>query len=113
MGDESGLNLVVTDPMPVLSWEYRLSRDVAVIKRDELNWIHAGRDTSLRHAGRACGDRNWEAKTSGILYRRLRAGESLIGALESFARPSGEMVGGHCEDATFLTGAFMYLQVIE
>ena len=29
------------------------------------------------------------------------------------ARPSGEMVGGHCEDATIFTGAFMYLQVIE
>ena len=29
------------------------------------------------------------------------------------ARPSGEVVGGHCEDATVLTGAFMYLQVIE
>ena len=29
------------------------------------------------------------------------------------ARPSGEMVGGHCEDATVFTGAFMYLQVIE
>lgn len=29
------------------------------------------------------------------------------------ARPSGEMVGGHCEDATAFTGAFMYLQVIE
>ena len=56
---------------------------------------------------------NWEAKTSGILYRRLRAGESLIGALESFARPSGETVAGHCENARFLTGAFMYLQVIQ
>ena len=56
---------------------------------------------------------NLEAKTSGILYRRLRAGESLIGALESFARPSGEMVGGHCEDTRFLTGAFMYLQLIQ
>ena len=31
----------------------------------------------------------------------------------SAARPSGEMVGGHCEDATIFTGAFMYLQVIE
>ena len=31
----------------------------------------------------------------------------------SAARPSGEMVGGHCEDATVFTGAFMYLQVIE
>ncbi|MDA0769296.1 MAG: DNA-binding protein [Chloroflexi bacterium] len=29
------------------------------------------------------------------------------------ARPSGEMVGGHCEDATIFTGAFMYLHVIE
>ena len=29
------------------------------------------------------------------------------------ARPSGEMVGGHCEDATCFTGGFMYLQVIE
>ena len=126
---------------------------------------------------------DWETKSSGILYRRFRAAESLIGELESFARsegireaivtscigslselklrnlcgyeegtpefqrqvideslelvsaegyiqplpeggirvhihvaaarPSGEMVGGHCEDATFLTGAFMYLQVIE
>ena len=56
---------------------------------------------------------NWEAKTSGILYRRLRAGESLIGALEFFGCPSGEMVSGHCEDARFLTGAFMYLQDIQ
>ncbi len=29
------------------------------------------------------------------------------------ARPSGEVVGGHCEDATCYTGAYMYLQVIE
>ena len=29
------------------------------------------------------------------------------------ARPSGEIVGGHCEDATCFTGAYMYLQVIE
>jgi predicted DNA-binding protein with PD1-like motif len=29
------------------------------------------------------------------------------------ARPSGEMVGGHCEDATVFTGAFMYIQVVE
>ena len=29
------------------------------------------------------------------------------------ARPSGEMVGGHCEDATTFTGAFMYLHVLE
>ena len=56
---------------------------------------------------------NWEAKTSVQDARRLRAGESLIGALESFAHTSGEMVGGHCEDTRFLTGAFMYLQLIQ
>ena len=56
---------------------------------------------------------NWEAKTSVQDARRLRAGESLIGVLESFARPSGGMDGGHCEDARFLTGAFMCLQVIQ
>jgi predicted DNA-binding protein with PD1-like motif len=29
------------------------------------------------------------------------------------ARPSGEMIGGHCEEATLMSGAFMYLHVIE
>ena len=29
------------------------------------------------------------------------------------ARPSGEMVGGHCEEATTYTGAFMYLHVLD
>jgi len=127
--------------------------------------------------------KNWDTKTSRILYRRFEAGESLIEGLESLAlsegireatvtscigslsqlklrnlcdrnegvpeferqtindnlelvsaegyvqpleeggirvhihvaaaRPSGEMVGGHCEDATCFTGAFMYLQIIE
>ena len=127
--------------------------------------------------------KNWDARTSRILYRRFEAGESLIEGLESLAnaenireaaitscigslnqlklrnlcdrkesipeferqtldenlelvsaegyiqpleeggirvhihvaaaRPSGEMVGGHCEDATCFTGAFIYLQVIE
>ena len=31
----------------------------------------------------------------------------------SAARPSGEIVGGHCEDATCFTGAFMSLHIIE
>ena len=127
--------------------------------------------------------KNWDTKTSRILYRRFEAGESLIEGLESLAlsegireaavtscigslsqlklrnlcdrkegvpeferqtinenlelvsaegyvqpleeggirvhihvaaaRPSGEMVGGHCEDAICFTGAFMYLQVLE
>ncbi len=125
----------------------------------------------------------WESKTSGVLYRKFQAGESLVDTLESLARangireailtscigslselklrnlcswgegspefqrqvlnetlelvsaegyiqplpdgglrvhvhvaaarPSGEMIGGHCEDATLLSGAFMYLQVLE
>ena len=29
------------------------------------------------------------------------------------ARPSGEMLGGHCEEATTFTGAFMYLHILE
>lgn len=29
------------------------------------------------------------------------------------AKPTGEIVGGHCEDATCFTGAYVYLQVIE
>ena len=29
------------------------------------------------------------------------------------ARPSGEMVGGHCEEATSFTGAFMYLHILD
>ena len=123
---------------------------------------------------------DWESKTSGVLYRKFQAGESLVDTLESLARangireailtscigslselklrnlcswgegspefqrqvinetlelvsaegyiqplpdgglrvhvhvaaarPSGEMIGGHCDDATLLSGAFMYLQ---
>lgn len=29
------------------------------------------------------------------------------------ARPSGEMVGGHCEESTTFTGAFMYLHILD
>ena len=124
--------------------------------------------------------KNWETKTSRIVYHRLEAGESLMEGLESLAlsegireaaviscigslsqlkrrnlcnrereheretideilelvsaegyiqpledggvqvhihiaaaRPSGAIVGGHCEDATCFTGAYVYLQVIE
>ena len=127
--------------------------------------------------------KNWDTKTSRIVYRRFEAGESLIEGLESLAltegireaaviscigslsqlkrrnlcgrtegvteheretineilelvsaegyvqpleeggirvhihiaaaRSSGEIIGGHCEDATCFTGAYIYLQVIE
>ena len=29
------------------------------------------------------------------------------------ARPSGEVIGGHCVDATIWTSGYMFLQVIE
>ena len=29
------------------------------------------------------------------------------------ARPSGETLGGHCEEATTFTGAFMYLHILD
>lgn len=29
------------------------------------------------------------------------------------ARPSGEMIGGHCEEATTFTGAFIYLHILD
>lgn len=29
------------------------------------------------------------------------------------ARPSGEMIGGHCDEATTFTGAFMYLHILD
>jgi predicted DNA-binding protein with PD1-like motif len=128
--------------------------------------------------------KNWDTKTSRIVYHRFKAGESLMEGLESLAvsegireaaviscigslsqlkrrnlcgrdekgvtqhewetidqvlelvsaegyiqplddggvrvhihvaaaRPSGEIIGGHCEDAICFTGAYVYLQVIE
>ena len=124
--------------------------------------------------------KNWDTKTSRVVYRRVEAGESLMASIESLAhaegireaaviscigslrqlkrrnlcnlerdheretinevlelvsaegyiqpvadggiyvhihiaaaRPSGEIIGGHCEDATCFTGAYVYLQVIE
>ena len=124
--------------------------------------------------------KNWDTKTSRVVYRRFNAGESLMDGLHALAisegireaaviscigslsqlkrrnlcswerdheretideilelvsaegyiqpledggtwvhihiaaaRPSGAIVGGHCEDATCFTGAYVYLQVIE
>ncbi len=124
--------------------------------------------------------KNWDTKTSRVVYHRLQAGESLIDSLYALAhaegireaaviscigslsqlkrrnlcswerdhtretideimelvsaegyiqpvesgelyvhihiaaaRPTGEIIGGHCEDATCFTGAYVYLQVIE
>ena len=43
----------------------------------------------------------------------LPDGELRVHIHVAAARSNGEMIGGHCEDATLLSGAFMYLQVIE
>ena len=43
----------------------------------------------------------------------LPDGEIRVHIHVAAARPSGELIGGHCEEATLLSGAFMYLQVVE
>ena len=43
----------------------------------------------------------------------LPDGEIRVHIHVAAARPSGELICGHCEEATLLSGAFMYLQVVE
>ncbi|MCH7745602.1 MAG: DNA-binding protein [Chloroflexi bacterium] len=58
-------------------------------------------------------DENLELVSASGYIQPLPDGGIRVHIHVSAARPSGEMVGGHCEDATIFTGAFMYLQVIE
>ena len=58
-------------------------------------------------------DQNLEVVSAEGYIQPLPDGELRVHIHVSAARPSGEMVGGHCEDATIYTGAFMYLQVLE
>ena len=58
-------------------------------------------------------DENLELVSAEGYIQPLPDGGIRVHIHVSAARPSGEMVGGHCEDATIFTGAFMYLQVIE
>ena len=58
-------------------------------------------------------DENLELVNASGYIQPLPDGGIRVHIHVSVARPSGEMVGGHCEDATIFTGAFMYLQVIE
>ncbi len=58
-------------------------------------------------------DENLELVSAEGYIQPLPEGGIRVHIHVAAARPSGEMVGGHCEDATIFTGAFMYLRVIE
>ena len=58
-------------------------------------------------------DENLELVTATGYIQPLPDGGIRVHIHVAAARPSGEMVGGHCEDATIFTGAFMYLHVFE
>ncbi len=58
-------------------------------------------------------DENLELVSAEGYIQPLPEGGVRVHIHVAAARPSGEMVGGHCEDAIVFTGAFMYLHVIE
>ena len=58
-------------------------------------------------------EENLELVSAEGYVQPLEEGGIRVHVHVSAARPSGEMVGGHCEDATCFTGAFMYLHIIE
>ena len=58
-------------------------------------------------------DENLELVSAEGYIQPLEEGGIRVHIHVSAARPSGDMGGCHCEDATCFTGAFMYLQVIE
>ena len=58
-------------------------------------------------------DENLELVSAEGYIQPLPEGGIRVHVHVAAARPSGEMVGGHCEDATTFTGAFMYLQVMD
>ncbi len=58
-------------------------------------------------------DENLELVSAEGYIQPLPQGDIRVHIHVAAARPSGEMVGGHCEDATVFTGAFMYIQVVE
>ena len=58
-------------------------------------------------------DENLELVSAEGYIQPLSEGGIRVHIHVAAARPSGEMVGGHCEDATTFTGAFMYLQVVQ
>ncbi len=58
-------------------------------------------------------DENLELVSAEGYIQPLPEGGIRVHIHVAAARPSGEMVGGHCEEATTYTGAFMYLHVLE
>ena len=58
-------------------------------------------------------DENLELVSAEGYIQPLPDGGIRVHVHVAAARPSGEMVGGHCDDATTFTGAFMYLHVLE
>lgn len=58
-------------------------------------------------------DENLELVSAEGYIQPLPEGGLRVHIHVATARPSGEMAGGHCEDATTFTGAFMYLHVLE
>jgi len=59
-------------------------------------------------------DENLELVTADGYIQPMPEGDGIRVHIHlAAARPSGEMIGGHCEEATTFTGAFMYLHVLE
>ena len=72
-----------------------------------------GYDEGVPEFQRRVVDENLELVSAEGYVQPLPEGGIRVHIHIAAARPSGEMVGGHCEDATVFTGAFMYLQVVE
>lgn len=58
-------------------------------------------------------DENLELVSAEGYVQPLPEGGIRVHVHLAAARPSGEMIGGHCEDATTYTGAYLYLHVLE
>ncbi len=58
-------------------------------------------------------DENLELVSAEGYVQTLADGSLRVHIHIAAARPSGEMVGGHCESATTFTGAFLYLHILE
>ncbi len=58
-------------------------------------------------------DENLELITADGYIQPLPEGGIRVHIHLAAARPSGETMGGHCEETTTLTGAFMYLHVLK
>lgn len=62
---------------------------------------------------RSALDENLELVSAEGYIQPLPEGGVRVHIHLAAARPSGEMVGGHCEEATTYTGAFMYIHTLD